>query len=98
VKGRPTQLAEADSTREVGGLKSNFHIPQLSRGVRSLINIPFAVAALTFSRTLLYGVTSTDPRVVLGAAGLVALVTLGAGYIPARRATRVDPLIALRDE
>ena len=63
-----------------------------------LLGIPFAVAALTFSRTLLYGVTSTDPRVVLGAAGLVALVTLGAGYIPARRATRIDPLIALRDE
>jgi predicted permease len=63
-----------------------------------LLGIPLAVAALAFSKTLLYGVTSTDPRVVLGAAGLVVLVTLGAGYVPARRATRIDPLIVLRDE
>jgi predicted permease len=63
-----------------------------------LLGIPLAIAALTSARALLYGVTSTDPRVVVGAAGLVALVTLGAGYVPARRATRIDPLIVLRDE
>ena len=46
----------------------------------------------------LYGVTVTDPLTVASAVGLLALVSLLAGLVPSRRATRVEPTAALRYE
>jgi ABC-type antimicrobial peptide transport system permease subunit len=48
--------------------------------------------------SFLYGTSPTDPATYVTLVTLVAVVGLAACYVPARRATRVDPLIALRQE
>jgi len=57
-----------------------------------------ALAATRVLRQLLFGVTPADPATFAVVAGLLAAVALLASYLPAQRATRVDPIVALKHE
>ena len=75
----------------------------IAQGLRLAISgvLVGVLCSLALGRILsrfLYGVSPTDPMTILGVAVLLTLVALLASYLPARRATRVDPMVVLRYE
>jgi macrolide transport system ATP-binding/permease protein len=62
------------------------------------ISLPVALGTSRLIESLLFNMTPDDPRALSLAVGIVLSATLLAGYAPARRAARVDPMVALRDE
>ena len=63
-----------------------------------MIGIPAAVAATRLLRGIIYGVSPFDPVTFGAVAVLLATVALVASYVPARRASKVDPIIAMQSE
>ena len=86
------------------GAEQNRVLGMVLREVAILIGAGLALgigAAMASSRLLesfLFGIKSNDPRTLILAAGVLALVAAVAGYLPANRASRLDPMAALREE
>jgi ABC-type antimicrobial peptide transport system permease subunit len=102
-------FAVAQRTREIGirvalGAQSGEVLGLMLRqgmtlaGIGLLVGVPLAAVVAKLVSGFLVGTSAADPLVFLGAAGLLALVTLVASYVPARRASRVDPMLALRSQ
>jgi predicted permease len=99
----------AQRTREIG---LRLALGAQAAGVRSMVlkqvlgmvvvGVPLGLAAAqavgSLASSLLFGLAPTDPLAVAGAAIVLAGTVLGASYLPARRASRVDPVVALRAE
>ena len=66
--------------------------------IGAIIGLGGALAGGRFVERVLYGLSTTDTLTIAGAIGATILASLMAGYLPARRAARVDPMVALRYE
>jgi ABC-type antimicrobial peptide transport system permease subunit len=75
-------------------------VSQVLRLVASGVGIGLLLAALLGRalRTLLFGVSPTDPVTLIAVSAALTVVALMAGYLPARRASRINPVQALRYE
>jgi predicted permease len=102
-------FAVARRTREVGVRAALGATPQAIRGMvlrdggrlaaaGIVVGLVGAVAAGSVARGLLYGLEAVEPAVLLGVPVLLGAVTLAASALPARRASRVSPLVAMRSE
>jgi ABC-type antimicrobial peptide transport system permease subunit len=70
----------------------------LFAGTGLALGVPIALAAGQLVSDMLFGIKPADPATMVVAATLLAVLNVAAGYLPARRAMRVDPLAALRCE
>ena len=77
-----------------GGGKTSLVRALLGIGMGMLVAVVLAAGLKTF----LFGVGPSDPSTLAGMVAVVFLITLATCWIPARRAARVDPLVALRNE
>jgi predicted permease len=87
----------------LGAAPSNVVLLVLRRGVALTaagiaIGVVLAVAAMRMATGLLVGVSPSDPLAIAGAAVFLGAIALLASYLPARRATRVDPMAMLREQ
>jgi putative ABC transport system permease protein len=101
--------AVSQRTREIGirmalgARRSDVLMMVIGQGIKlagagALIGLGGALALKRLIETLVFGVSATDPLTFTTIALLLELVALLACWIPARRATKVDPMIALRCE
>jgi ABC-type antimicrobial peptide transport system permease subunit len=66
--------------------------------IGAMVGVPAALIVTRLVRGVLPGVTGADPVTYAAVVALLAASAFMASYVPARRATRVDPLVALRSE
>ena len=62
------------------------------------IGIPTAISLGKYFSSQLYGINARDPWIAASTVVVLAIVSGAAGFIPARRASRIDPILALRYE
>jgi ABC-type antimicrobial peptide transport system permease subunit len=104
-----TAYSVAQRTREIGlrmalgARPTDVLVLVVRRGMRLTlagvaIGVAVALAVTRLAASLLVHVSATDPLVFIAASLFLAAVALAANYLPARRATRIDPIQALRSE
>jgi len=111
IERLPLTISNAVSqrTREIGirmalgARRSDVMMMVIGQGIKFagagiLIGLGGALALTRFMETLVFGVSATDPLTYVTIVSLLTVVALLACWIPARRATKVDPLLALRCE
>ena len=97
------ETGEIGIRKSLGATDRRIQLDVVLRGLRTVLLGLFAgaLASLAFARllgSLLYGVSAYDPIAFAAAAGLLLITALAACWLPARRASRVDPMVALRHE
>jgi len=90
------RMALGARSRDVVGLVMREVVLLVALG--AAIGLCAALATMRLVASLLFGLTATDPLTIVLATSLLLVVAALAGYLPARRASRVDPLVALRWE
>ncbi len=107
--GAPLSHVVAQRTREIGvrmalgAQQGSVRMLVLRQGglvtlVGVTVGLAAAIGLTRFMSTLLYGVGPADPMTYTVAAALVGVIALLATYLPARRAMRIDPMIAMRGD
>lgn len=90
------RMALGTHPRDVVALMIREAMTLISLGI--VIGLPAALALTRLMRRMLFGIKPDDPITFAGVAALLAVVAFVACYLPARRASRMDPLAALRHE
>jgi putative ABC transport system permease protein len=67
-------------------------------GIGLVLGVPAGLALARYAQSRLYGVTPNDPLVIVGAALILSATAAAAAHLPARRASRISPLRALRHD
>jgi ABC-type antimicrobial peptide transport system permease subunit len=62
------------------------------------VGLPITIGGGQLVKTMLYGLSGSDPSSLIAAVVVLAFAGLAAGYLPARKASHVDPAVALRPE
>jgi putative ABC transport system permease protein len=87
----------------LGAKASQVSLLVLRQGVRPvlgglLVGVAAALAGGSVLRGMLFGTESRDPAAIFAVAALLLAIAIAACWAPARRAARIDPMVALRDE
>jgi putative ABC transport system permease protein len=95
---RPEFLLDHEVIPTVGGIDKIFRHGLVLTAGGVVIGLAAPLALTRFMSTLLFGVSASDLVTFMSVPALLAGLALAASYLPARRATLIDPMVALRDE